>query len=914
MSNKYILLITTIISLLFSETIIGQKKLIDHYTYKTWPEISGEKIGNNGKFIAYSCGNYQAGMKLVLQATDNTWERSFSNCESDIVNFISNGTRAILRINTDSIAILTLGSNKIEYIQGISIFKTDPSGKNDYLAYMKKENSNNLIICNTATRKNVQLSDVVDFEFSKNGEKLILQKDLSNINAKYFELSLFNLNNERQDSIWSGRRKVETYIVSEGGEKVAFLTPSLPGLNQSTEIWIYNEAENKTTQLVNENSFPPGLPRRIQSSNLNFNQNETELIFNLTYTSEKDIKKSNEPEIASVDIWSYKDAILQSEQLKQTEETFQYTASVNIKTKNVTKITSIEEEIVKVGGKLALIRQKGKANNFESNWNLNARPSFFIVSLMNGTRKLVKANLKNSFTSNIELSPDEKFVIYYDSDLKNYMSYNIETEITTNITKDINYPVYQIDYDAAGDPPPIASTGTYWLQNDKAAIIYDEYDIWLIDPEGIEKPENLTKGIGRNNNTILRVVKNENKLSIGEKLKLYAFNKINKESGFYTVKIKGKENAIKLTMGPFLYNTPPTGDRMDHTYIVSINYNLPEYPFIKAEKADIFIVRRCSVDNAPNIYATKDFKTFTQLSDIQPHKDFNWMKSEIVTWDLPNGKKNTGILYKPENFSEDKKYPLIIYCYDKLTDGLYQYVKPNLRFGDLSIPYFVSNGYLVFLPDIHFTVGQPGNSIYSTIVSAIDYLSEFSYINSKKLGLQGISFGGYVVNYLVTHTNLFAAAASSAGPTDFISGYGSIGDLGHSLQYQYETYQTRIGGTLWEKPDLYIANSPIFTANKVETPLLIMHNKNDGAVPWPQGVELFTALRRLNKKVWMLQYDNGTHGLGGIEAIDYSIRLSQFFDYYLKGSAPAKWMTSGVPARNKGKETGLDVDSSGIAP
>ena len=196
------------------------------------------------------------------------------------------------------------------------------------------------------------------------------------------------------------------------------------------------------------------------------------------------------------------------------------------------------------------------------------------------------------------------------------------------------------------------------------------------------------------------------------------------------------------------------------------------------------------------------------------------------------------------------------------------------------------------------------------MVSAAKHLSKFSWVDSTNMGLQGQSWGGYQIAWLVTRTNMFKAAGAGAPVSNMTSAYGGIRwGTGLNRQFQYEKSQSRIGATLWQRQDLYIKNSPIFAADKVTTPLLIMHNDADGAVPWYQGIEYFTALRRLNKKVWMLQYNGEDHNL--VERKnrkDLSVRLSQFFDYYLKDAKPAKWLKDGLPATEKGKDWGLKVE------
>ncbi len=276
-----------------------------------------------------------------------------------------------------------------------------------------------------------------------------------------------------------------------------------------------------------------------------------------------------------------------------------------------------------------------------------------------------------------------------------------------------------------------------------------------------------------------------------------------------------------------------------------------------------------------------------------------------------DGRPNQGILYKPENFDPRKKYPIIFYYYEKLSDELHLFSNPASTEGPINIPWFVSRGYLVFTPDISYSLGEPGASALNSVVSAAKYLEKFPWLDASKMGLQGHSWGGYETNYIISHTNMFAAAASAAGPSDFVSGYGSLLGSGESAQFFYEIHQMRIGATLGDRPDLYISNSPVFNVNSVTAPLLIMHNKRDVPVPWSQGVEFFTGLRRLNKEVWMLQYDDQGHILYGKAAMDYTIRLTQFFDHYLKGFPAPMWMTKGRPAKLKGVDDRFELDIEG---
>lgn len=344
---------------------------------------------------------------------------------------------------------------------------------------------------------------------------------------------------------------------------------------------------------------------------------------------------------------------------------------------------------------------------------------------------------------------------------------------------------------------------------------------------------------------------------------------------------------------------------------------------MKSKNQNVFIYTKERFEEGPDLYINSGAKIneykkegFTILLDEKKlsslnlqQNDYNWGTAELFKWKAYTGKDVEGVLYKPEDFDPKKKYPMICYFYETHSDGLHQYIPPSPTPSRLSISFFVSRGYVVFSPDIHYGTGHPARDCYNHVVSGARALVKKGFIDSTRIGIQGQSWGGIQVAQLITMTNLFKAAWAGAPVANMTSAYGGIRwESGVNRQFQYEKSQSRIGATLWEKPQLYIENSPLFHLPKVKTPLVIMANDNDGAVPWYQGIELFTAMRRLSKKVWMLNYNGEAHNL--VERKnrkDISIREQQFFDWLLKGDKPPKWITEGVPAIKKGKDWGLEL-------
>ena len=282
----------------------------------------------------------------------------------------------------------------------------------------------------------------------------------------------------------------------------------------------------------------------------------------------------------------------------------------------------------------------------------------------------------------------------------------------------------------------------------------------------------------------------------------------------------------------------------------------------------------------------------------------------MLTWTSLDGRKLEGTLHKPQDFDPDKKYPMIVNFYEKSSQGLFGHHIPERGRSTIGYHHYTSNGYLIFNPDVYYKEGYPGEDAFNCVMPGITALIEKGFVDEKAIGAQGHSWGGYQVAYLATRTNLFAAIESGAPVVNMFSAYGGIRwGSGMNRSFQYEHTQSRIGKSIWESPLRYIENSPLFTLDKVNTPILIMHNDDDGAVPWYQGIEYFIGLRRLGKPAWLLNYNNADHWPLRLEdKHDFQIRLAQFFDHYLKEKPAPLWMTKGIPATEKGKTLGYELD------
>jgi dipeptidyl aminopeptidase/acylaminoacyl peptidase len=329
---------------------------------------------------------------------------------------------------------------------------------------------------------------------------------------------------------------------------------------------------------------------------------------------------------------------------------------------------------------------------------------------------------------------------------------------------------------------------------------------------------------------------------------------------------------------------------------------------MKAKNADKYIYSRENFEVFPDVWSTDaNFKKGIQLTQgIRQQEPFIWGNAELISWTSMDGIPLEGIIYKPANFDPNKKYPMIVNFYERNSETLNKYHMPEPHRSTIDYSMYLSNGYIVFNPDVRYRDGYPGESCYSCVMSGVYEVMSRGYIDEKRIGAQGHSWGGYQVAYLATRTRLFAAIESGAPVVNMFSAYGGIRwGSGLARSFQYEHTQSRLGATPWSDPRRYFDNSPLFLMDKVETPILILHNDGDGHVPWYQGIEFFVALKRLGKPAWMLNYTGEPHWpMKTPNKLDFQIRMKQFFDHYLKGEPMPKWMEKGVPAVKQPYELG----------
>ena len=517
----------------------------------------------------------------------------------------------------------------------------------------------------------------------------------------------------------------------------------------------------------------------------------------------------------------------------------------------------------------------------ELSWDGRYRDAY-AVDAGTGERRRLAERVRGG---GVSLSPGGAYAYWWDDGDRDWKAAPVDGPAgTLSLTAGIPQAFHDELNDRPQGPSPYG--GAQWIEGDAGLIVHDRYDAWRVDPAGEELPVRLTSG--RAGRVRHRLVRTDDEPALPEGDLLFStLDERTRAGGHVRGTSDGAGGVTGLVSEPFRFRFQA-----------------------KAEDAEQLLWTRESFGAFPDLWTgDSSFDAKLKLSDANPQQaEYAWGMAELVDWTSNDGTRLEGILITPEGFDPSRQYPLMVYFYERMSDGLHDYRAPTPGGSSIAFSFYASRGYVVFVPDIPYELGYPGESALDAVVPGVLELLGRGFVDPARIGVQGHSWGGYQIAYMVTKTNLFAAAEAGAPVSNMTSAYGGIRwQTGMSRMFQYERTQSRIGGTLWDERDRYIHNSPLFFADKVRTPLLMMHNDEDGAVPWYQGIELFTALRRLQKPVFLLNYNGEAHGLRRrANQEDWAVRMQQFFDHYLLDAPAPRWMAEGVPAVNKGRDLGLD--------
>jgi len=747
-------------------------------------------------------------------------------------------------------------------------------------AEKKKEPGTELVIRHLETGKTVSFQEVSEYTWSKDGR--FLAYATSSKKPEEDGAFLYEPAADKTIVLLKGQGHYVKLAFDDRGQKVAFLSDrdSYQEKVSPYKLYFWEEKRSQAVELAGPKTA--GLPaNNAPSENRapSFSKDGSLLYFGYAPLPEPPAEDAPEP--VKVDIWSFTDPELQPMQKVRAEQEKKknYLAVSHLQAKGQPILILGSPDLPEV--RLSEDGQKALGvNNLPYrqliSWD-REYADYYTVEVKTGRR----LKILEKFPGPVSFSPGANYLLFYDDGLRAWFTYRLADGKKFDLTSKLGVNFFREEWDTPGEPPAYGLAG--WTENDSSVLIYDRYDLWEIKPDG-SGARLLTGKFGRENNLVLRyqrLDREEKSISFKKPLILSAFHEKTKASGFFR-------------LDP-TRNEPPTRLIYQDKMLGSLQ---------KARKADVYIFTAQAFEEFPDLWLSgPDFNRPRKISQANPQQaSYLWGKAELISYLNGDGQELKAILIKPENFNPQQKYPLMVYIYEKLSDGLHRYYAPGPG-TSINFTRYVSNGYVLLMPDIVYEVGYPGSSALKCVVPAVESVINMGFIDPARIGIQGHSWGGYQITYLITQTNLFAACEAGAAVANMTSAYGGIRwGTGMSRAFQYEKTQSRIGAPLWERSLQFIENSPIFWIERVNTPYLTIHNDEDDAVPWYQGIEFFTAMRRLGKKAWMFNFNGEKHGLRERDNQKYwTVHLDEFFDHYLKGAPAPRWMTEGVPYLERGK-------------
>lgn len=899
------------------------KKPLTHDVYDFWKDIPERVISNNGVWFGYALNPQEGDGKVVFHNLNTQQVDSVARGEG--LKLSTDSEFAVFKIKPqlsvtkaakrakkkrdelpkDSLGIYALSTKQLIKVPTVQSFKLGEKG-GDWVAYLgespkvkadttkkgpskrpkreSEENGYRLVVRQLKNGTEKVFPFVTEYEVSKNGKRLVFAS--TGADSTKTGVYVFEPANNQLTLIHAGlaKHKFKKLSFDDNGDQLAFvadLDTNAKVQIRLPKLFYWKTGDAAAIRLADETTQPAAQGWLISSEYTpKFSKDGSKLFFG---TNPKPIVQDTTllpEEIVNVEVWHWQDTKLQTQQKVSLERDKKkaYLAMVNLGNKKLVQLGSElipEADLVNEGnGEFIVGHSDVRYSN--QHWDWNSKEDTYVISTLDGSKKLIKEKIHG----NVRVSPEGKYLYWFSNPDTSWFAHDLAANKTIQLTT--NKAVKFADEEDDHPDFPNAYGAAGWSKGDQSILIYDRYDIWQIDPSNPGTAKKLTNG--RASKLVSRYVRTdleERNIDLSKPLLISTVNETTKQEGYSQLN-PATQQITKLYEGDFSVG----------------NFVL------KAKNADRYLFTKQTFKDYPDWYATDgSFKIVTRVTEANPQQaNYLWGSVERVSWRAGDGTALEGLLYKPENFDPTKKYPMMTYFYEKNSDNVHTHYAPRPIRSYINFSYFTSNGYLVFVPDIVYKNGYPGQSAYNCIVPGVLSMIDKGFVDKDKIGISGHSWGGYQTAYLVTQTNLFKAAEAGAPVANMTSAYGGIRwDSGLSRQAQYERTQTRIGGTLWEKPMQYIENSPLFHAPKIQTPVLMMHNDDDGAVPWYQGIEFYMALKRLDKPVWMLNYNGEKHGLTKRQNMkDFAVRLYQYFDHYLKDAPAPEWMTEGLPMLEKG--------------
>ena len=755
-----------------------------------------------------------------------------------------------------------------------------------------KDTGSMLTIRDLTGGKHVTANDATDFVVSDDDRYVAFATQTKN--GKGDGLHVYDVARGVTVDVLGGEGRYRNLAIARDGSSLAFLSDTATYKEDVPHdaVYVVDLRAAKPAAVKAVDAGTPGLPAATgpnTNGKLSFSRDGRRLFMGTAAAPTP--MPSGTPEPSTVDLWTYRDDILQSQQRHDAdrERKRTYLAVYDVAASRFAQLGSpaLRDVTTNDNADVAL-GQDDRAYRREASWLGEQYVDVYAVALANGRRTLLAKRAPNA-----ELSPDGRFVLGWDQHTRHWYTVRVADRKRVELAPHAGVAFHDVDDDHPAPPNPYGWGG--WLNADRGVLLYDRYDIWLADPL-TGSATNLTRGAGRRTNTVYSSLQTDpeaTSFAPGKPILLALIDGRTFDTGFARVAASGGVPSTLLKL-PEMVGGPRNPFAGLHDQVAT--------PLV-AKHAERYLFTRETLRNYRNLWtADASFKRLVRVTDANPQQaKYRWGTERLIDYAAADGTPLRARMLIPDGVKPNRRAPMLVYFYEKFSDTFRQYHVPAPGTSPNFIRY-VSNGYVVLLPDVRYRVGHPGASAVNCLLPAVEAAVRTGYADPARVGIAGHSWAAYQINYLITKSHRFRAAEAGAAVDDMVSAYSGIRlESGNVRESQYEHGQSRIGATPWDRPDLYLENSGLFGIKNIRTPYLTIHNELDGAVPQFQGIEFITAMRRLGKEAYLFSFDGEDHNLRGREQQKYwTVHLDEWFDHWLKGAPRPGWM-NGVDFLHRGE-------------
>lgn len=859
-----------IISFCLACPLWGQvsKKDLKEKDFALWHSLTAPSISVNGEWISFH-KYYDSGEDtLVLQNTATKTQYLFPDGAREQFLKDNNG---LLLLDKKGLTYFDLNNKDQTHYGQVWDYKIASSG--NYFAALKNDDIDNqkkqLLIIKSGGAVQRIIPDVYEYSFDESNSYLAFsQKIADTYQLGFLDLQsativpkiIYTGNHPFQRLVWGANGALAFFEqVKESKHKIVHWLPSV----HNKEKYSFDTSKQKYFD------FPITLVDNL-STTLHFSPDASRLFFHIKKDMEVIMPQDHG---SKVQVWNSKDILI----APVREESLGFFDNPPI----MVVWNREEDTLYSLGNRDSSKTAWGSEGTFVYTYSLlddqsssddpwDERP-IMVYNTQTGESKFV---VSRTAYMPVQVSPTGRYLSYFDEN--NWWVYEAVLDSHKNITRNIPATFRNSEYDYSGVVPPYGLGG--WTENDAEVLIYDRYDIWAVAPNG----KNFRKLTNGNANKIAYRVYNPK--AVVDQFNGYLAKSIAMEHGL----LLEMENPTSHQMGISLLSS--NGDLQELMYG---DYYISNMLTDAVNNTVLYTQER--YDLPPEILAinTKSKKSEVIFQSNPQHSQYKWGKSKLIDYKTENGDMLQGALFYPANYAVNTKYPMVVYIYEKLSNKLHKYENPSLFNGaNINITNLTQRGYFVFCPDIVYELNEPGISALRCVTAGIEKVLETKMVDEKRLGLFGHSFGGYETSFIITQTNLFATAISGAGYHDIPSFYLSVAWLWDKPQAgRFLNNQQRFKKTYFETPALYKANSPMEFVTNIKIPLLTYTGNLDTNINWQQSIKMYNALRVLGKEHIMLLYPNQGHDFFSDGAqIDFTNKMWDWFDHYLKGTPKKPWM------------------------